>query len=164
MENNKVIVIGCPGSGKSTFARKLQKIMGLPIYYLDRLYWNEDKTTVSKDIFRKRLADTLNESRWIIDGNYNSTIELRIKSCDIVYFLDYPVETCINGIKERLGKPREDMPWIEMEEDVEFIDFIRNYSVTARPKILELLETHSDKNIVVFHSREEAEEYLKKII
>lgn len=51
----KVIIIGCPGSGKSTFARTLQKKTGLPLFYLDMLKWNSDKTTVSKEIFLDRL-------------------------------------------------------------------------------------------------------------
>ena len=44
----KILVIGCPGSGKSTYARRLQKITDLPLYYLDMLFWNADKTVDSE--------------------------------------------------------------------------------------------------------------------
>ena len=158
---NKVIIIGCPGSGKSTFARKLAEKTGLPLYYLDMLNWNADKTTVSKEIFDKRLCTVLEEDKWIIDGNYSRTMEMRFKSCDTVFFLDYPVEVCIDGIKSRFGKPRPDMPWIETEEDEEFINFIRNYNVCNRPKVVELLEKYKNKNIIIFNNRYEAEDYLK---
>ena len=47
---NKVIVIGCPGSGKSTFSRALHGLTNLPLYHLDLLNWNSDKTTVDKAI------------------------------------------------------------------------------------------------------------------
>ncbi|MBO5934980.1 MAG: AAA family ATPase [Clostridia bacterium] len=157
----KVIIIGCPGSGKSTFARELEEKTGLPLYYLDMLYWNSDKTTVTKDIFRERLRSIISEDKWIIDGNYGSTMEMRISECDTVFFLDYSADICLSGIKERMGKTRPDMPWIETEEDAEFIEFIKNYNTESRPKVLELLNKYSEKNIIIFKNREDADTYLK---
>lgn len=158
---NKAIIIGCPGSGKSTFARRLRNIVGLPLYHLDMMYWNKDKTTVSKDVFINRLTDTMCCPEWIIDGNYASTMEMRIKECDTVFFLDYPTQVCIEGVEERKGKLRSDMPWIENDDaDDEFIEFINSYNRKSRPEVIKLLKKYSDKNIIVFHSREEADEYL----
>ena len=156
----KVIIIGCPGSGKSTFARKLAEKTGIPLYYLDMMYWNADKTTVSKEIFDQRLCAVMEQDEWIIDGNYSRTMKMRFKACDTVFFLDYPVEVCLEGVKSRFGKMRPDMPWIETEEDDEFIDFIRNYNVCNRPNVIELLEKYSNKNIIIFHNREEAAAYI----
>lgn len=156
----KVIVIGCSGSGKSTFARALHGVTGLPLYYLDMLNWKSDRTTVPKEVFRARLREVLEQSEWIIDGNYASTIELRMQYCDTVFFLDYPTELCLVGIDERKGKPRPDMPWIETDTDEEFIDFIKNYNTERRPAVISLLEKYSDKNIVIFRDRAEADVYL----
>lgn len=117
----KVIVIGCPGSGKSTVSRALHNKTGIPLYYLDMMYWNADETTVEKSVFLERLSAVLEKDEWIIDGNYGSTMELRMAACDTAIFLDYPLDVCLDGIKERHGKPRSDMPWIETEEDAEFI-------------------------------------------
>ena len=156
----KVIVIGCPGSGKSTVSRTLHNKTGIPLYHLDMMYWNADKTTVEKSVFLERMSAVLEKDEWIIDGNYGSTMELRMVACDTVFFLDYPLEICLDGIKERRGKPRSDMPWIETEEDAEFIEFIKNYEEQQKPKVLELLEKYSDKNIIVFKSREEADAFL----
>ena len=157
----KVIIIGCPGSGKSTFARKLAAKTGLPLYYLDMMYWNKDKTTVDKGLFRQRLADVLQGKKWIIDGNYGSTLKMRMLACDTVFFLDFDVEVCLSGIKERQGKPRSDMPWVETEDDEEFLEFIRNYTTQSRPVVVELLEKYKDKNIIVFNNRDEADNYIK---
>ena len=55
----KIIVIGCPGSGKSTFARALHDKTGIPLYHLDMMYWNADKTTVEKSVFLERLSAVL---------------------------------------------------------------------------------------------------------
>ena len=161
---NKAIVIGCPGSGKSTFSRALHALTSLPLYHLDLLKWNSDKTTVSKEVFLERLQNVLVLDKWIIDGNYGSTIELRLKECDTVFFLDYPVEVCIDGIKKRQGKPRSDMPWIETEDDAEFLEFIRNYSTQSRPKVLELLNNYPQKDVFIFKSRKEADEYLNNML
>lgn len=157
----KAIVIGCPGSGKSTFARALQEKTGLPLYYLDMMYWNADKTTVPKEVFRARLAELLMEDAWIIDGNYGSTMEARMAACDTVFFLDYPVEVCLAGIRERKGKPRADMPWVETEDDEDFLAFVREYNEKSRPDVLALLEKYRAKQIFVFCKRDEADLYLK---
>lgn len=159
----KIIVIGCPGSGKSTFSKALHKITGIPLFHLDMMYWNEDKTIVEKSVFRGRLANAIRKNEWIIDGNYGSTMELRMQECDTVIFLDYPLDVCLSGIKERKGKLRSDMPWVETGEDDEaFIEFIKNYNSQSRPQVVELLSKYSDKNIVIFKNRSEADAFLRR--
>ena len=161
---NKVIVIGCPGGGKSTFARMLHEKTGLPLYYLDLMYWNADRTTVDRAVFHERLHATMEKESWIIDGNYASTMEMRLAACDTVFFLDYSPEVCLAGIDARRGKSRPDMPWVETEGDEEFIAFIKNYSTDSRPKVIELLRRYSDKNIVIFKTRAEADAFLKTMV
>ena len=159
----KVIVIGCPGSGKSTFSRALQKVTGLPLHHLDLLYWNPDKTTVPEPDFQKRLQAVLETNAWIVDGNYGSTMEQRLQACDTVFFLDYPVELCLHGIRERSGKPRPDMPWAGSEENEDLLELVRNYGTDNRPVVLELLKRYAHKNCVVFRSRAEADAYLASL-
>lgn len=157
----RVIIIGCPGSGKSTFGRELKRITGLPLYHLDMMFWNEDRTTVAKELFIERLKKVMSNSQWIIDGNYGSTMEMRIKECDTVFFLDYPTNVCIEGVESRKGQLRSDMPWIENgTTDEEFMDFINRYNSESRPKVVSLLEKYSTKNIITFKNRNDAEEYL----
>ena len=158
----KVIIIGCPGSGKSTFSRALHKITNIPLFHLDMMYWNEDRTEVEKAVFLERLENVIWKEEWIIDGNYSSTMELRLQACDTVIFLDYPLEVCLAGISERKGKKRADMPWVEPEneDDEEFMEVVRNYSSKNRPEVMRLLEKYSNREIYIFKSREEAQEFL----
>ena len=159
----RIVVIGCPGSGKSTLSRELHNITGIPLYHLDMVYWNADKTTVEKRVFLERLTTVLKKDNWIIDGNYTSTIELRIAACDTVIFLDYPLDICLAGIRERRGKPRSDIPWIETEEDAEFIEFIKSYNQKQRPQVLDLFEKYSNKNIIILKNRTEAAKFLHDV-
>ena len=159
----RIIVIGCPGSGKSTFSGELHRLTNIPLFHLDMLYWNPDRTKVEKSIFVDRLLRIMQLDEWIIDGNYGSTMELRLKHCDTVFFLDYPLDVCLAGIRSRRSKPRPDMPWIEEEDDPEFIEFINNYDSVSKPKVMALLDNYPSKDIYIFKSRNEADEFLKQL-
>lgn len=158
----KIIVIGSPGAGKSTFSRKLQNITGLPLFYLDMIYHRPDKTTCSVEEFDEKLNQILVQDQWIIDGNYARTLPLRLDQCDTVFWLDYPLEVCLQGIESRFGRPRCDMPWIENEWDEEFLEFVKNFPSQYRPEIQRILREYPEKEVIVFQSREAAEEFLKK--
>ena len=159
----KVIVIGCPGSGKTTFAEKLKDKTGLPLYYLDAIWHKPDKTHIPHEEFDTRLGEILSEDVWIIDGNYSRTIERRIAACDTVFLFDLPTEVCLAGAMSRVGKERYEMPWIETEFDPEFKKQIEEFPTTTLPAIYELLEKYNDRNITVFKSRQEADIYLKTL-
>ena len=161
-EMKKVIVIGCPGAGKSSFARELQKITGLPLFYLDMIFHRPDKTTCSKEEFDEKLSEILAEDRWIIDGNYARTLPTRLAKCDTVFWLDYPLEVCLQGIEGRFGKPRCDMPWIETEWDEEFLEFVKSFRSEYRPELQKLLGEYPEKKVIIFESREMAEDFLEK--
>lgn len=158
----KVIVIGCPGAGKSTFARRLREKTGLPLYYLDMLWHKPDRTNVSEEEFDVCLQKILEQENWIVDGNYLRTLEMRLQACDSVFLLNYPLEVCLEGARARIGTVREDMPWQETELDEEFRQWILDFPRDQLPVIRKLLEKYGDKrNIVIFQSRQEAELYLK---
>lgn len=159
----KIIIIGCPGSGKSTFARALRDRTGLPLYHLDMLYWNADKTNVDKSVFLERLSEVLRQDEWIIDGNYGSTMELRLSACDTAIFLDYPTEVCLDGIRSRMGQPRSDIPWVETQQDGDFFEFVKHFNEQQRPAVLALLAAYRDKRTVTLTSREQADDFLLEI-
>lgn len=156
----RAIVIGCPGSGKSTFSRRLRDKTRLPLYYLDQLYWRADKTHLTREAFDERLNAILIRDEWIIDGNYARTLPARLARCDAVFFLDYPAEVCLAGVAGRRGVQREDMPWVETEADAAFIEFIQRFSADTRPVILEALRGANGVAVYRFKDRIDAETYL----
>ncbi len=158
----KVIIIGCPGAGKSTFARKLKEKTGLPLFYLDMIWHKADGTNISRDEFDGKIKEIMKKEQWILDGNYIRTLEMRLKECDTVFLLDYPLELCLEGASSRIGKERPDMPWIESELDLEFRQFIVDFPRESLPKIYELLKKYEkEKELHIFRKREDAEEYLR---
>ena len=156
----RVIILGCPGSGKSTFAEKLQRCTGLPLTHLDMIWWKEDKTHVTRSEFDFKLAAVLGRDEWIIDGDYSRTYAVRLSACDAVFFLDYGEAECLLGIQERIGQARPDMPWTEDTLDPELVEEVHKYGDIQRPVILKLLRQHPEKETHIFHSRAEAEQWL----
>ena len=158
----KIIVIGCPGSGKTTFAEKLQARIGLPLFYLDAIWHKPDRTHVSREEYDARLAEILSLEEWIIDGNYSRTLESRIAACDTVVLFDLPVEICLDGAISRLGKARYDMPWIDTELDPRLRQEIEEFPSKNLPNIYQLLQRYQEgKRVVIFKSRAEADEFLR---
>ncbi len=158
----RAMVIGCPGAGKSTFARKLRDITGLPLYYLDMLWHKPDKTNISREEFDRKLSVILEKDKWIIDGNYQRTLEMRLCKCDTIFLLDFSTEDCIAGVQSRIGKKREEMPWIETEFDEEFRRAIMDFHAMKIPQIYRLLGTYQDgREVTIFKSRKEADVYIE---
>ena len=160
----KVIVVGCPGSGKSTFARKLQEKTGLPLYYLDMIWHKPDKTTLTKEEFDEKLHELIARDEWIIDGNYSRTLEPRLQACDTAFVFDLPLEVCLAGAQARVGTKRIDMPWEETELSQEFLNYILSFSQQQLPRLLQLAQQYSSqKQVVFFRSRQECDDFLKSL-
>ena len=159
----KIIVIGSPGAGKSTFSRRLRDITSLPLYHLDMIWHKPDRTNITKEEFDKQLSEILRTDKWIIDGNYQRTIELRLEKCDTVFLMDFPLDVCLAGAAARVGTKRDDLPWVEDELDEEFRQWIVDFPNEKLPQIYQMLDKYRDKNIVIFKSRQEAEDYLQKL-
>lgn len=161
----KVLIIGCPGAGKSTFGRALSAKTGLPLYYLDMIWHRADRTNVTREEFDRKLAEVMENDEWIIDGNYKRTLPLRLRESDTVFFLDYPIDVCLNGAIERLGKPRPDVPWNESDEshlDEDFRQWILDYPKDQLPIIKELLKSYPGC-LYIFHDRDEANSFLDEL-
>ena len=160
----RAVAIGCSGSGKSVFSRKLRDAAGLPLYYLDMIWHKPDGTNISRKEFDEKLSSIISRDSWIIDGNYQRTLETRIKACDTVFLFDLPTEVCVEGALSRIGKKREDMPWFENELDPEFRQWIESFRANQLPEIYKLLEKYKNsREIVVFRTREQADKFIEKL-
>lgn len=166
----RVLIIGCPGAGKSTFALQLAEKTGLPLVHLDRLYWHGNWEHREREEFDALLQAELEKSQWIIDGNFNRTIPHRLQYCDRVFFLDIPTLTCLWGVTKRVfqnhGKTRPDMGGNCPERfDIHKPELYRavwNFRRDHRKHYLQLLQ-ESGKEITVFRSRRQLRCFLKAL-
>ena len=158
---DRIIVLGCAGSGKSTFSRELQRLTGLPLIHLDNIWWRADRTHISREEFDSRLQAVLQGEKWIVDGDYSRTYEARFGACDAVVFLDFSEEDCMAGITERIGKRRSDIPWVEDRLDPELVELVKNYRSVNRPRLYGLMEKYPDRRLLVFRTRGEAQAWLR---
>lgn len=168
----KVLVIGCPGSGKSVFSCKLAAKVRLPVIHLDAIYhqkiWNEDKS-LKKQQWREEIIELIRRDAWIMDGNYKSTLDIRVPAADTVFFLDYPRYVSLGRSFRRQWeyrkKRRPDMS-AEWKEHMswDFLRFMWNYRRIERPKVLALLEEYrAGRNISILSNHAEAEQLLRSL-
>lgn len=156
----KIIVIGCPGAGKSTFSRKLHDAVGIELFHLDALYWKKDCSHITREELIKKQKEIFEKDSFIIDGNYKGTLELRIKEADVVFFFDLPTEVCIFGAKNRKGN-RPEMP-CQLSDGDDLIDFIKSFNSDVKPKIMELFDKYNS-NVITFLSHKDADDYIDNI-
>ena len=164
----RILIIGCPGAGKTTFALQLAEKLQLPLIHLDNLYWKQDWKHWERELFDKALQDCLEAPQWIMDGNFNRTIPQRLKYCDTVFFLDFPTITCLAGITRRtlqnLGRARPDMAegCIEAFDRNKLILYrsVLTFRRQHRKAYLQLLAQADGVDVRIFRSRRQLRAFL----
>ncbi|MDW0114235.1 AAA family ATPase [Sporosarcina saromensis] len=167
MDSKRILLIGCSGAGKSTLSVALAEKLKLPVIHLDALFWNEGWVPTPKSEFREKLQCELEQPAWIIDGNFNSTIEMRAQYADLVIFLDFPNWLCLARVFKRRwqnrGKTRPDMaPGCPEKVDWEFIKFIWTYPKKKRPGVYRMME-RVNADVLVLQSPAEVKKWLEKL-
>ncbi len=165
----RVAIIGSPGSGKTTFARKMAaKTKLLPIH-LDFFYHQSDFDYFNNEkAWAKKVNLLIKPNTWIIEGNYNTTIDAQLKRADTIFYFDFPRHKSIYGVVKRriqhMNKKRQEMPdgWNEKIK-IEFLIYLITSRRKVREQTLEVIKKHDDKTVIVFKSRIQTEKYLQKL-
>ncbi len=160
----KMIIIGCPGSGKSYLSKYFKQCMHIPLYHLDQLYWYGNWQHISKEEFIEKQEEIMKNPKWIIDGHYNHTLENRIKNTEMIIYLKLRPSSCIKGVKYRIQHTsiREDMPssCIETTLDPHFEDCIRHFNQNNDAQIQQLNQKYL-KNILTILNKKMVREIVK---
>jgi len=161
---DRIAIIGCGGSGKSRLARELGSILGVTPVHLDGLYYDQDWKPLDKDRFAALQQELVAAPRWVIDGNYASSLPIRLEAADTVIFLDLPARTCLRGIAQRRLRHRGGQhATIGVYDRItwSFIRYIARYRKQMAPRVRTLIAAHAgDAQVIILRSRRAARRYL----
>ena len=162
----RVLVIGSGGTGKTTVAQRLARRTGLPLIHLDLLYWRPGWQPTPSEEWREAVRRLVAGDRWIIDGNYGGTLDLRLAACDTVVFLDLPRVLCLWRVLIRqlryLGRTRPELPNGCRERlSWAFLAWIWTYPSRRRGSILTRLHAlDKGKRVVILRNAREIEDFI----
>lgn len=166
----KILVIGPGGAGKSTFSKKLSKILNIPVYHLDSIYWLPNWEHLEREEFIKKVRVITSKDEWIIDGNYSGSLEERVPLADIIIFLDFNITFCVFSATRRMLRSkkvkRDDLTeGCEEKLDKNFFDFIKWVMVFRkknRPRIISIFNKYSTP-VIKFKNRKKLYKFLEEI-
>ena len=161
----RIMIIGSPGSGKSTFAKKLSQITQLPLIHLDKEFWKDGWIETPRQEWVQKQKQLILGDEWIIDGNYGGTMDIRLEKADTIICFKLSRRVCLLSYYKRvitnIGKVRSDMPEGCPEKfDFEFMKYIWNFPKASGKTNIDVLEKNKDKQIIVFKSRKESQQFL----
>lgn len=165
----RIMIIGCGCSGKSTLAVKLGALTGIPVVHLDKIWWSPGNWQhLDREEFDRYLYAEIEKPRWILDGNYNRTIHPRLERADTVIYLDYSRITCllrwVKRVVQNWGNVRPDMgPECGEWFDPEFARWLWSFNRNHRKQYHQMLAGLSLKNVYIFKNPRQLEAFLKRL-
>ena len=162
----RVMIIGNCGAGKSTLAKKIHDLTQLRLIHLDQEYWLPGWIEPDLGIWSQKLTDLVNQDEWIIDGNYGSTMEMRMKRADTIVLMEVSTwKSMIRVIKrviKHYGRTRDDMAaGCDERLDLSFLHYVLVYNFTRKPANERKIKTFGQgKTIVRLKSNRDIEHYL----
>jgi len=171
--SKRILVIGCPGTGKSTFSKKLAQVLNLEVIHLDKHFWKPGWVQSTSEEWTETVSELIAKDKWIMDGNYSRTLLMRAQRADEIIFFDYSSLFCVYRILKRNVKSklnlevRDDLAdgCPEKWFDLEFIKFTWDFNKNIRPinyRILEELEFNK-KKISIFKNAADGKYYLDNL-
>jgi adenylate kinase family enzyme len=163
---DRIILVGSAGSGKSWLATRIAERIGYPLFHLDKEFWLPNWVMTPNPEKIVRTGEMVSGEQWIIDGNYDGTMELRFAAADLIVFLDINRIVCILSAARRAGRKRPDLPDYLQESPLwsrdfrEFATWIWNFPRDGRPTILQLQAKYPEKRFIHLKTRRQVRQLL----
>ena len=163
---NRISIVGGSGSGKSTLCNILSKELNLPAIHLDAINYKPNWVEIDKEERDKIISNKSEEDKWIIDGNYNTTLQERFDKADLIIWLDYSTIKQLKGVIKRYlktyNKERPEIPGCKERLDFTFIKYVLTYNKKKRPVIVEYLKNMPKEKVLVFKRQKDLNKWLKE--
>ena len=163
----KIVIVGCPSSGKTTLANELGILFDIPVYHLDKIFWT-DEGHLKQDIFIAQQENMMNGEKWIIDGNFmkSKSYNMRLENADTIIFFAFSKIIIYQRLFKRFvryfNKLRPDMGGRKkFHIDWSLVKFIWNYPTIEEYK--KILEYEKIKNVIILHNTKEEKLFLDKL-
>jgi adenylate kinase family enzyme len=152
MSAKRILVLGPCGSGKTCLTRELSRILDLPAVHLDARFWQPGWISTPQPEWRRTVSSLVREKSWIMDGTYESTLDLRIPAAEAIIMLNRPRWLCLWGVVRRSltyrNKPRPDAP-SGQPIDIAYLRYIWRYPRQTDTLVHELIEQHGPQIPVI---------------
>ncbi|NYF57579.1 AAA family ATPase [Micromonospora purpureochromogenes] len=162
----RILIVGSSGAGKSTLARAVARRLDLPLIHLDRHYWRPGWIPADDAAFHAKIAALAAGERWVMDGNYGSTLDLRLPRADLLVLVDLPWPLCLARVVrrrwDRRAADRPDLPAGCPERlDLGFLHYIWRYPGRSRPRVFAAVAAHApDLPVVRLRTRRQVRRWL----
>ncbi|MET7339448.1 topology modulation protein [Nonomuraea sp. NPDC005650] len=163
---NRVAIVGACGSGKSYVARELGRILQAPVTHLDVIYYDEVWNALSQQEFEAVQRELVSAPCWIIDGNYNGTLEIRLRACDTVVMMDVSTWTALRGLLFRQARhgAGQHASGVYNRITWDVIAYVLGYRRRMRPRVVaKIREFAVGKDVVFLTDRARTRRWLEEV-
>ncbi|WP_059170209.1 hypothetical protein [Bacillus sp. FJAT-27445] len=165
----RVMIIGSSGSGKTTLGLKISEKLSLPLIHLDYHFWKANWEAPSDKEWRNKLENLVKEDKWIMDGNFTSSLDIRLNRADTIVFVDLPRFTRMYRVIKRWYQSRKinrsDLPKGCKEQiDMKLLKSVWYFGKKKKPEIIKLLDQHKvDKNIFILNNSSDIKQFINTL-
>ncbi|MFH9071346.1 topology modulation protein [Streptomyces alboflavus] len=163
----KVAIVGCGGSGKSYLARELGKVLDAPVTHLDAAFYDDEWNELPMDKFAEVQRELVAQPKWVIDGNYNSTLQIRLEACDTIVLMDVSTPAALYGIFSRQIRHGAGHKGNGVHNRIHWgvIKYVATYRRKMRPRVMAKIEQfaagHAD--VVLLTGRRQTRRWLQRV-
>ncbi|MFE7318549.1 topology modulation protein [Streptomyces sp. NPDC057555] len=163
----KVAIVGCGGSGKSHLARQLATLLDAPVTHLDAAFYDDEWNALPMEKFAEVQRDLVAQPAWVIDGNYNSTLQIRLEACDTVVLMDVSTPAALWGIFSRQIRHGAGHKGNGVHNRIHWgvIKYVATYRRKMRPRVMAKIEEFASGHVdvVMLTSRRHTRRWLQQI-
>ncbi|MEV0469629.1 topology modulation protein [Streptomyces prunicolor] len=163
----KVVIVGCGGSGKSYLARALGKILDAPVTHLDAAFYDDEWNALPMEKFTELQRELVAQPRWVIDGNYNSTLQTRLEACDTVVLMDVSTISALWGVFSRQLRHGAGHKGNGVHNRIHWgvIQYVWTYRRKMRPRVMAKIEEFASgrADVVMLANRRQSRRWLETV-